>query len=65
MVGMFKGAFLAGKLCDIIGRKRTSIILCLTMAVAQGLGGVAPNYAAFVAFRFFTAVGKRTSLVKN
>lgn len=57
MVGMFTGAALSGKLCDIIGRKRTSIILCLTMAVAQGLGGVAPNYAAFVAFRFFTAVG--------
>ena len=58
MVGMFTGAFLAGKLCDIIGRKWTTVALCLTMASAQALGGVSPNYPAFVAFRFFTAVGK-------
>ena len=58
MVGMFFGAALSGKLCDIIGRKWTTFILCLTMAGAQALGGVSPNYVAFVIFRFFTAVGK-------
>lgn len=50
---------MSGKLCDIIGRKWTTIILCVTMAVAQALGGVSPNYVAFVVFRFFTAVGKQ------
>ena len=63
MVGMFTGAFLAGKLCDIIGRKWTTVALCLTMASAQALGGVSPNYPAFVAFRFFTAVGKTMTVL--
>ena len=63
MVGMFFGAAMSGKLCDIIGRKWTTIILCAVMAGAQALGGVSPNYVAFVIFRFFTAVGKTPRLV--
>ena len=58
MAGTFFASALSGKLCDIIGRKWTTIIVCLTMAGGQALGGVSPSYESFVAFRFFTAVGK-------
>ena len=57
MAGLFFGSGLAGRVSDSFGRKKCIVVFLLICGLAHLAGGFMPNYWAYVASRFFAAIG--------
>ena len=57
MAGLFFGSGFAGRVSDTFGRKKGIVVCLLICGLAQLAGGFMPNYWAYVASRFFAAIG--------
>ena len=56
-VGMFFGALLFGRLSDVIGRRRTIIIVLLLESIFTALHGIAYDLSSLILFRFLAGIG--------
>ncbi|KAH9509236.1 hypothetical protein Btru_046563 [Bulinus truncatus] len=53
MGGVLAGAFLAGQLVDLLGRKKTTFMSILMCGVCNIIAGFSVNWTMFTVFRFF------------
>lgn len=56
-VGMALGAIFAGKLADLIGRKKVFIATLVIYSLATGLCAFSPNLTVLLIFRFIVGIG--------
>ena len=57
MIGMFVGAFAAGIVADVVGRKRALLWFTAVFCVFTGLCGFSRTFAVFAVFRFIAGLG--------
>ena len=57
LIASFAGAFIFGRIADVIGRKRVYGIEALVMAIGAILTAVSPNFAWLLVTRFILGVG--------
>ena len=51
------GAFIAGRINDILGRKRTLIVLAILFIIGALLTSISGNLITFIIFRMLVGVG--------
>ena len=57
LIASFVGAFIFGRIADVIGRKKVYGVEALIMVIGAILTALAPNFAWLIVFRFILGVG--------
>ena len=57
ILGAFFGAFLFGRVADVLGRKRVYVLVAVIMIIGAVSSALSPNWMFLVAARFFLGLG--------